>query len=641
MGTRGMRAIALWCATLAGAPAAAIVVGPAQGVRLFQQHQVTAAGTFAHTDTGAVEVDAVRLRDAIGLAAGYLNVATASGWVVRNLPIQAEDVLPYAKVSSRFALGVATGTPVTSLAAAIDFAAEPATAFSGALLAQEVSVVTEALSGGGEAGGAPPPPPDLTAISFGTPQAGHDVAVQLDHPNIQAAWNQCVPMSVANSLQYLSNTAGLALPHAHKPGLRPDVSAGDDSLVGQIEQQMGRVVTSRASGQYTGFLDGLKGKLKYLARNGLAERVQVTHWGDVAAGNVTASAGGASMTSTGKGATVDFDAVMAAMREGQNCELDFTWPAGGGLAAGGHAVDLVAVGKTHGQHWIMHSSDVDQSSDSEGGGPAGSRFEYLGAPDASGRVFMSGTTQRVRLVICEKVLPPPVTVTVVELIDPAGHSCCVTPPPATMTVTRNGAALTLSGAASWLPLAGTVAADGRFDLQGSATVAGFPNVATRFTGTVANGVYDGTIAVGTNGALPTARPISWKVKLAEAVPPTRPAMRVNGYRQDVAIKARDAVKVSISMQAAALAGQPVDWWLVAGTADGQWLHFDLATMSWQPGLAATYTGPLVDIRYWGLPTLGGLPAGSYTFYFGIDTAPNGALDLGSAIYERTVLTVQP
>lgn len=77
------------------------------------------------------------------------------------------------------------------------------------------------------------------------------------------------------------------------------------------------------------------------------------------------------------------------------------------------------------------------------------------------------------------------------------------------------------------------------------------------------------------------------------------------------------------------------------TADGQWFHYDLARQSWQPGLAPTYSGPLFDIAYFGLPTLDGLPAGSYAFFFGFDGAANGVLDTASAVYERTVLTVRP
>ena len=53
------------------------------------------------------------------------------------------------------------------------------------------------------------------------------------------------------------------------------------------------------------------------------------------------------------------------------------------------------------------------------------------------------------------------------------------------------------------------------------------------------------------------------------------------------------------------------------------------------------TAPLVDLQHFALPSFDGLPAGVYTFYFGIDSSPNGLLDLSSATYEKTVLTVRP
>lgn len=267
-------------------------------------------------------------------------------------------------------------------------------------------------------------------------------------------------------------------------------------------------------------------------------------------------------------------------------------------------------------------------------------FDYL-KQDAAGNVTLVTNGERIFIIVCEKVLPPPSTALILELIDPRGHICCVDPPPSTMTVTRSGATgLTMTGNASWLPLTGTLGADGRFDLQSTATVAGRTNVRSRFTGSFAQGRFDGRLSVGTQGEL-FGVPIEWRLQVVDPVVGTAPAMRINGFRRDVAIKAGDAIKPSLSMRACAQAGLPVDWWLVAATADGQLFSFDLATMSWQPGLKATLTTALVDLPYVGLPSFGGLPAGVYTFYFGIDTAPNGMLDLASTTYERTVLTVRP
>ena len=242
--------------------------------------------------------------------------------------------------------------------------------------------------------------------------------------------------------------------------------------------------------------------------------------------------------------------------------------------------------------------------------------------------------------ICEKYVPPPATVTVIETTDPAGHSCCVNPPPATLVVQTSGSSLTMSGSASWLPLTGTLGTSGMFDLNSSSTVAGFNNVKSRFTGTYANGGYDGTLTIGTQGEL-FGVPISHRLRVAAAAAPVRPAIRVNGFRHEVAAQVGEMLKVSVSMQAGQSAGQAGDWWLVVATADGQWYNFDLLTMSWKPGVVALYSGPLFSFPYFGLPTLDGLPVGTHSFFFAYDGVPNGVLDGGSLVYEHTSLTVRP
>lgn len=80
----------------------------------------TAWGVTVGADQG------VRLHQATGLASGWLNMRTARGWVVCNLPVPAEEVCPCGRRSAAFDLGVAIGTAVPVLEAAIDFTATPA-----------------------------------------------------------------------------------------------------------------------------------------------------------------------------------------------------------------------------------------------------------------------------------------------------------------------------------------------------------------------------------------------------------------------------------------------------------------------------------------------------------------------------------
>lgn len=616
-------------------PVHALSVGPGQGVRFLQQDYVTATALVSNTELGTVELDLNQLRKTTGMASGYLNVATNKGWVVKNLPVLAENVYPYSRISAEIDLGVSKGTDLATLSASVDYSATLLSAYSGTFSSYGVEATTVSIGGAGTTPvTASPSVPNLTDILFGD-QTGNDTVTQFDHPNIEAATNQCMPMSVANSLQFLEDTTGLRVPHEHKPGLKPSVSPGDDSLVGQIEEAMGRSVTDRRHGSGVW---GLQGKLRYLAQNNLAGSVSVKHWGsgdsNSGANHASVTVGGVTASSTAGGVAINFDALLEAMREGQNCEVVYSWP------DGAHAVDVVAAGKTRGKPWLVHASDLNQSSDSEGAGPTGLKFEYLNDPDGNGLQNLSGSNKEITQVICEKYVPPPATVTVIETMDPAGHSCCVNPPPPTVVVQSSGSSLKLTGSASWLPLQGTLASNGVFDLSSSSTVAGFDRVISRFTGTFANGSYDGTITVGTQGEL-YGQSISYRVQITPAGATLRPSIRVNGFRREVAANAGEMLKVSIGMEAGPSVGQPGDWWLVVVTADGQVYSFDLLSMAWRPGLASLYTGPLFSFPYFGLPTLDGLPQGTHSFFFAFDSVPNGSLDTSWLVYDRTSLTVRP
>jgi hypothetical protein len=608
-------------------------LAPGQGVT-FSQVSYAEVQDGANTATGMIAVDLNQLRQSTGMTSGYLNAATSNGWVVRNLPLLLDSQYPYSMISAEFNLGVQAGTPVSQMNVALEisdaaqasFPATPATPFA---------VGSESLVIGGVPGAdvvAPPAPPNLTDILFGDP-TNNDTVTQFDHPNIQAARNQCMPASVANSLQYLKDTQGLAVPHPHLPGLK------DNSLVGQLELAMNRTATSRTNGQGVW---GLQGKLSYLAANGLAQRVAVSHWGSEAGansgtGNVSATANNVTATSTGMGANMDFAEVLQAMREGQDCELVYSWP------TGAHAVDLVAAGITRGKPWIVHASDLKQThqgdpNDRLGAGPRGFVFEYLTGPDQNGRYSLSGTNKKVVQVICEKYVPPP-AMTVIELTnDPAGHSCCVPPPPPTINIEINGT-MTVSGNAPYLPMTGTLSPNGAFSLSSRGTVAGFPDVDSTFTGMAAGNTYTGTITVGTQGEL-FGVPISWNVVLNGPPQPMMPAIRVNGFRHEYSSTAAELKQISISMRAGDSAGENGDWWLVA-SALGGFYYLDLGTMTWQSGFGPSYTGPLTDLPFFALPLeLGNLPPGMATLYFGFDSIPNGSLDFNALKYDQVQVTVE-
>lgn len=608
-----------------------IPLGPEHGISL---HQLNYPGlqNGAHTATGAIDIDLLRLRQSTGLESGYFNLATATGWVVRNIPIPSEAAYPYARLSRHFRLEVNAGTALTTLQASANLSRDPLDSYTATPSTAYPVAAREIVIGGvGDTPNTSAPPVPAAPLPGTEPTAvlpADKLIVQLDHPNLEAALNQCMPMSVANSLQYLKNRTGLPVPHEHKAGLR-----GDDSLVGQLDTAMDRPATSRQSGSGTW---GLVGKLKYLARNGLAERVETSHWGTGDAAEpsntqVSVTEGGVTARSTGRGA-LNFPQILAALEQGDDCEMVYAWP------GGAHAVDLVAAGIDRGKQWLTHASDVNQASDTEGAGPAGFVQEELGTDWK-----LNPTGAQVVQVICQKALPAKAGVTVIETMDPAGHSCCVEPPPAHWWFDANATTVTATnaqGSTAWLPLTGTVDANGSFTLNGTGTVAGFTGVKSQMTGTLGANPFTATITVGTQGEL-YGQPIAWRVQVSDALTAPRPAIRINGMRQSYEAGTQELRRISLGMHAASMVGQRGDWWVVAASAQGLF-SLDLGTASWKTGLQPTYSGALQSFDYLPLPyeLTNGLPPGSYQFYFGFDSVPNGNLDAAALVVDRVDLSVR-
>lgn len=626
----GVGVIFLGAFILAHHPALAVDIAASDGV-VFSQVSYPDLANGTNTAIGLLEVDLNQLRQNTGSSQGYVNVSGANGWVVKNLPILTETEYPYSRISVEIDLGVQNGTAVTQGQYAIQLSDTAVTTFS-ATPSVTFTLTTTDVSIGGvpsvDTTPAPPTPPNLNDILFGN-QSWNETITQFDHPNVEAAINQCMPMSVANSLQYLSDSQGLVLAHEHRAGLK-----GDDSLVGMLDTAMDRPVTDRLNGSGTW---GLQGKLKYIAENNLGDRLEVTHWGvggsDSGASDVSVTAGGVTATSTGMGASIDFDQVFASLQEDQDCEAVYAWP------GGAHAVDIVAAGRTHGDPWIVHASDMDQNSDTAGAGPTGLRFEYLNDPDEDGSYNLSGTNRELVQVICEKYIPPPPTVTVTGLDDPAGHSCCVDAPPATVAIAISGSTISITGSgASWLPMTGTIDGSGNFNLTSSSTVAGFSNVDSSFVGQRSGGTYTGTITIGTQNEL-YGVPIAYDVTVSDSANASAaPAVRANGFRNAVQLPTSEPTRLSISLGSGANIGQNGDWWMVAAASSGIY-SLNLGTMQWQSGLAPTYAGPLMAFSYLAFPMeLGGLPAGQYDIYFGYDENQNGSLDFESLHYDVVRMT---
>lgn len=288
---------------------------------------------------------------ATGFSSGYVNVADPAGnWLVQNLPVYPSSTYDHPSISTRLPLPTTDGTPLATADFHIDFSPNPTPAFAGGQPSTfTLGTTLDAIGGFGAPDGL------LTGyrgnlipstVTF-NPNGLNSVVYQPRHPNVQAAQNQCAPMAVANSLQWLENEYGINVPHDHVKGLK-----GDNSLVGKLDTAMNRDVTSRTQGTSVAAEPILRGKLDYVANNNLASSVVTKHQGLLGGANYTSS----NVTSTGNGNTVTFDFILSELAAGANVELGFIYPAGGG-----HFVDITGAGRILGIPFLTYVSDHTQS----------------------------------------------------------------------------------------------------------------------------------------------------------------------------------------------------------------------------------------------------------------------------------------
>jgi hypothetical protein len=330
--------------------------------------------TVLDSNTGRVTVDLTTLMSAAGIASGFLNVATSLGWVVQNLRLP--HGFPFPTVGTAFDLGSMSGVDVTTLDAVVTFSCG---LFEVTPTGTPTAFPVTAVGFNGEGSGPLPvtpqpiaPPPVSPIPDFR--EGGTFECVQPNSKpserNVQAAWNQCLPAALANSFQWIEDTYGVQFPNDNVPGLNPDNSPGDVSLVGQFDKFVKRDAKSRVgrcdnapnqdctdnSGCPAGgvcerppgtlLAEGARGKLRYLDDKKITN-IEVQHQG-LGTGDIHEANG----VSKDRGPLVTAEFIINEICRGQNVELDWAYPGGGG-----HTVDVVAAGLTGGKPWIKYLSD--------------------------------------------------------------------------------------------------------------------------------------------------------------------------------------------------------------------------------------------------------------------------------------------
>lgn len=387
--------------TLALAPPgrAQVTLGSGSGIDFNQIDYFFDSGSTVNSAVGQLDIDIAAVLANVGASDGFLNVTTADGWVVQNVPISSS--FDTNLLSTTFNLsGSPTPGKISGLNAEVQFSLTPIGAAPvGAGNPFAVGNVSYGAQGFQQFGGPLNPlGPGVGPLAFNLGQAT-SLVYQLGHANVQAADDQCFPAAVANALTWMASTYGLPVPDGNAVGLN---GAPANSLVGKLDQTMARGIRTRADGDPVGAAAGLNGKLTYLNNTGLNDAVSVNHQGMLGGGNVTVGA----MTSKGIGTRVSAPDIINALRAGRAVELGFLFVGGGG-----HFVDVVGGGFIGGKPFILHKSDRLQTNldPTDTAGTNRIDFSWLVDTDNDGDLNLVGGTApaNAAFLITQGVAPEP------------------------------------------------------------------------------------------------------------------------------------------------------------------------------------------------------------------------------------------
>lgn len=124
-----------------------------------------------------------------------------------------------------------------------------------------------------------------------------------------------------------------------------------------------------------------------------------------------------------------------------------------------------------------------------------------------------------------------------------------------------------------------------------------------------------------------------------STPPTVD-MRINGKDVPLTLPRTGTLNLRVSLNASGYMSHTADWWLMV-LYSGSWFHFDVQHGQWINGIAPSLQGPLMDLSSISVFTRTGLPTGTYTFYFAVDTIPDGLLSTEAMSVDGIQVVVTP
>ena len=132
--------------------------------------------------------------------------------------------------------------------------------------------------------------------------------------------------------------------------------------------------------------------------------------------------------------------------------------------------------------------------------------------------------------------------------------------------------------------------------------------------------------------------VSFEIEIVSGAKPHPIAdIKINSLDGPVTLSQSDALNVTVALDNKGRT-KPADWWLAADTPFGLYFFtFDGWTTDWAPG----YQGPLFHLAPFEVLNIpiSGLPAGTYTLYFGIDTVMDGVVTWESTYYDSLIIEI--
>lgn len=121
-----------------------------------------------------------------------------------------------------------------------------------------------------------------------------------------------------------------------------------------------------------------------------------------------------------------------------------------------------------------------------------------------------------------------------------------------------------------------------------------------------------------------------------------PDIKANGSDGPITIARGTPLSVTVEMDPGDYKGDSADYWCVVKTpfpAPNDWYYYPYPSGLWTPGRETTFQGPIRKIPSIEVMNMSNLPAGTYFFYWGVDTNMNGNINLSQAFYDRVRVNI--